>query len=200
MNHNAFFILFIFLVLLLNGQGICSGSNPLSHPGDPVGKGDLNSFEKTAQYSGFLREGQYEIYRFSPGGKMAYIEWILSGCESSKSEDVSITVPASISAWRNISCGSDLNLYIYLNKDPRYCGFCYADRADTSRGSDAYAGWFNPCSSCEYHVIVSCKSGSAHYNLTYNTYTHIEPGSGEINDQETDICTDTHIIPDFIQR
>jgi len=126
---------------------------------------------RTAQYRGYLSAGQYRVYGFRIGGDRTYIEWILNGGCGYRTSPVMMSMgPNEVYSWRQTSCGADFDIYVYQNRYP--CSSCRADRWDTSRSSNAYVGWANPCTGCYYSVVVYCRSGSGYYDLTSNSYVN----------------------------
>lgn len=125
---------------------------------------------KTDVKTGYLRQGQSATTGYYIPGDRSYIEWILTGPCGEEIIPMVMMSGSDVSGLRTRYCGSDFDLYIYQNRNPRPYGG-YADYADTSGGANAYVGVSYPRQGVTYYAQVYAKSGSGHYTLTCRSYT-----------------------------
>lgn len=149
--------------------------SPLSDPcyGEPCCGGNCQPVcgpYKTDVKNGYLNQGQSATTGYYIPGDRSYIEWILTGPCGEEIIPMAMMSGGDISYLRTRYCGTDFDLYIYQNHNPRPYGG-YADYADTDSGSNAYVGVSYPRPGTTYYAQVYAKSGSGHYTLTCRSYT-----------------------------
>ncbi len=129
--------------------------------------GPCSPFKVDTQ-TGFLNTGEVKTYAYEISGDRNYIEWILQGPCGDVIPVVMMTVD-EVSSMRTSYCGTNFDLYIYKDCDPRYDN-CYAPYADTADGSNAYVGVANPSTGSTYYAQVYAKQGSGAYSLLCRSF------------------------------
>lgn len=186
-------------VFSLNDGGTGSDTGQVIMTTDNTQCTSGNTLFRSTENRGYLKAGEYDVYTFTITGQRSFIEWVLNGgCGVTPRPVLMMGGGTAITDWRAAGCGPDFNLYVYQNRDPRECGACSADRADTSSGTNAYVGWRYPCEGCTYSVVVSCRNGAGYYDLVTNSY--VGCGSGEpvtmMGYEDVSLYTGENVAPD----
>ena len=164
----------------LTKQDTCSKPDPCYGNPNCGGGGTSCQPKYTNTQSGVLQPGQSNVYGYSIGGRRSAIEWILRSSDCSSDIPIVMMSADQVSSFRRVTCGSNIELYIYKDCMP---GSCNAFAADTSSASNAYVRVSNPTSGSVYYAQVFVRNGSGRvsYQLTCRSYdcnSYIIPMSG----------------------